>query len=81
MQNGQRFMIDQTLEMLEKEMDPDNFFRISRQFIISIKAIRKINQSFNGQLKVDLEPVLNEGVLISREKSSQLKKWLDQSGF
>jgi two-component system response regulator LytT len=79
MHDSQRYMVDQTLEILEKELDPDVFFRISRQFIVSLKSIHKIHQSFNGQLKVELSPVLDEGVLMSREKSSQLKKWLDQS--
>lgn len=79
MQNGQRLMIDQTLELLEKEMDPGFFFRISRQFIVSFKSIHKIYQSFNGQLKIELSPALDEAVLMSREKSNLLKKWLDQS--
>ncbi|RKR80343.1 LytTR family two component transcriptional regulator [Mucilaginibacter gracilis] len=79
MYNGQRLMIDQTLEILEKEMDPEIFFRVSRQFIVSLKAIHKIHQSFNGQLKIELTPALDEAILISREKSAQLKKWLDQS--
>jgi two-component system LytT family response regulator len=74
-----RYMIEQTLEVLEKEMDPETFFRISRQFIVALKSILKIHQSFNGQLKIELSPALEEGVLMSREKSTQLKKWLDQS--
>ncbi|OKS84641.1 LytR/AlgR family response regulator transcription factor [Mucilaginibacter polytrichastri] len=78
---SQRFMIDQTLEVLEKEMDPETFFRISRQFIVSIKSIHKIHQSFNGQLKIELLPALDDSVLMSRDKSNQLKKWLDQSAM
>jgi two-component system LytT family response regulator len=77
---SQRYMIDQPLEILEKEMDPETFFRISRQFIVSLKSIHKIHQSFNGQLKIELSPAADEGVLMSREKSGQLKKWLDQPG-
>lgn len=76
---SERFMIDQTLEMLEKELNPEAFFRISRQFIVSLKAINKIHQSFNSQLKIELLPALEESVLLSREKSNQLKKWLDHS--
>lgn len=79
--NSQRYVIDQTLEVLEKEMDPQVFFRVSRQLIVSLKSIHKIYQSFNGQLKIELKPAQDEGVLISRDKSSQLKKWLDQSGL
>lgn len=76
--NAQRFVVDQTLEILEKELDPEIFFRISRQFIVSLKAIHKIHQSFNGQLKIELLPPLDEHVLTSRERSTQLKKWLNQ---
>lgn len=79
MDNSQHYVIDQPLEVLEKEMDPQVFFRVSRQVIVSLKSIHKIYQSFNGQLKIELTPALDEGILISRDKSNQLKKWLDQS--
>jgi two-component system, LytTR family, response regulator LytT len=79
--NSQRFTIDQTLETLENELDPDVFFRISRQLIVSLKSIHKIHQSFNGQLNLELAPSLKENVLISRDKSTQLKKWLDQANL
>lgn len=78
-QDSKRFIIDQTLEVLEHELDPEFFFRITRQFIISLKSIDQIYQHFNAQLKVKLTPALNEGVIISRERSALLKKWLDQS--
>jgi two-component system response regulator LytT len=74
---AQRFIIEQTLEELEQEMNPRDFFRISRQYIFSIKAIQKIHQSFNGKLQVDLIPAINEGILVSREKSALLKTWLN----
>lgn len=78
---SQRFVVDQTLEILEKELDPEVFFRISRQVIVSLKSIQQIHQTFNGQLKVELSPALDESVVLSREKSNQLKKWLGQSGL
>jgi len=76
---SQRFVVDQTLEILEKELDPAIFFRVSRQVIVSLKSIRNIHQTFNGQLKIELSPALDESVVLSREKSNQLKKWLGQS--
>lgn len=77
--DARRFTIDQTLEMLDRELDPQFFFRISRQYIVSLSAIDKISQSFNGQLKVQLNPPVNDELLVSRERSSQLKNWLNQS--
>lgn len=77
--DSKRLMIDQTLEILAHELDPECFFRISRQFIISLKSIDKIHQHFNGQLKIELIPSVQESVVISRDRSALLKKWLDQS--
>lgn len=77
--DSKRLMVDQTLEILAHELDPECFFRISRQFIISLKSIDKIHQHFNGQLKIELIPSVQESVVISRDRSALLKKWLDQS--
>lgn len=78
-QDGQQLIIDQSLEVLDGELDPELFFRISRQYIISLGAIDKIHQGFNGQLKIELKPLVKDSVTISRERSNKLKKWLDQS--
>ena len=76
---GKRYVVDQTLEELEQELDPTDFFRISRQFIVSVKSIAKIHQSFNGKLKVDLNPATECEILTSREKAVGLKNWLNNS--
>lgn len=78
MHNAQRYAIDQTLESLAQELDPSKFFRASRQIIVCVKAVGKITQSFNGQIKIELNPSTDEGILLSREKSGQLKKWLGE---
>ncbi|QHS61282.1 LytR/AlgR family response regulator transcription factor [Chitinophaga agri] len=72
---GDRYAIDQTLEELEQELHPKEFFRATRQYIVSAAAIRKIHQTFNGKLRLDLHPPTEE-VLVSREKSIALRKWL-----
>jgi two-component system, LytTR family, response regulator LytT len=74
----ERYIVDQTLEELENELDPSIFFRATRQFIISQKAIAKIHQHFAGKLKIELNPAVKEEVLLSREKSSALKEWLNK---
>lgn len=70
-----RYAIDLTLEELEQELNPRDFFRATRQYIVSAGAIQKIHQVFNGKLKLDLNPPTEE-VIVSREKSSALRKWL-----
>lgn len=75
--SNKRYAIEQTLEELESELDPGEFFRISRQYIISIKSIAHIHQSFNGKVKIELNTPVPEVILASREKSAALKRWLD----
>jgi two-component system response regulator LytT len=78
-QDSKRYALEETLEELEQELNPNDFFRVTRQFIISVKSITKIHQSFNGKLKLDLTPATAEGILVSREKSAGLKRWLNHS--
>lgn len=80
MKDSQRYVIDTTLEVLQAELDPEDFFRISRQFIISFGSIESIYQLFNSQVKVSLKPQLYEPVTLSRDRSNILKKWLDKPG-
>jgi two-component system, LytTR family, response regulator LytT len=74
----ERYIIEQTLEELDSELDPSVFFRATRQFIVSRKAISKVHQHFGGKLKLELTPPAKEEVLLSREKSSSLKEWLSR---
>jgi len=40
--NGKKYLLDTTLENLEKELDPENFFKINRKAIINIKSIETL---------------------------------------
>jgi len=75
--SGKKFMMDYTLDELEDCLEPQMFYRLNRQFISSFDAISKSYQWDKGKLKVDLEPAFNDVVLISRDKASDFKKWLD----
>lgn len=66
-----------TLEELEKQLDSQLFFRANRQFIIHIDAIQNVFNHFNGKLKVELKNYSDLDILISREKSSAFKAWMD----
>ena len=73
---GEEFIYDQALETLEKQLNPDDFFRINRQFILSPKAIKDIVQHTNSRLKIILHPVTQTDVIVARERVKDFKKWL-----
>lgn len=75
--DNKQFLIDYTLEELEKCLDPSQFFRINRQFIAHLAAIQKIHTYFNGKLKLELLPTTPQEVLVSREKSQSFKSWVE----
>lgn len=76
-QSGKRFIIDQPLDELEKQLNPNQFFRLNRQFLASEESIGLIHRYFKGKLKVDLKPATSEDVIVSREKATKFKVWMD----
>jgi len=76
--NNKEEIVDYTLDNLEEEFDPVYFFRANRQFIVHVNSIEKITNSFNGKLKVELKEHKNKEVLISKEKATKFKEWLDK---
>ncbi|MCP4156140.1 MAG: response regulator transcription factor [bacterium] len=74
---GKRHIVDLTLDRLEEQLDPEQFFRVNRQFIVNINAVAKVHTFFNGKLILETEPKYVEKLTISREKARQFKMWLD----
>jgi len=74
--DNRNYLIECTLELLEHELDPGDFFRISRKFIIPLKAIKEIVLYSNSRLKVILPSFKEEHVIVSREKVSDFKAWI-----
>jgi len=70
------YLIDSTLEILEQELDRKEFFRVSRKFIVPLKAIKEIQVYTNSRLKVILPSYKEDEVVVSREKVQDFKSWL-----
>lgn len=75
--SGQRMPLDYSLDQIEKILDKNLFFRINRQFIIQLDAIKKIMAYYNSRLILQLEPGIDTDVIISRERVSDFKNWLE----
>lgn len=74
---GRTFPLDESLETIEKEVDPKVFFRVNRQFLISVRAIKEISVYSNSRLKVVLQHFSEEEIIVSRERVSEFKQWLN----
>jgi len=69
------FVIDYSLERLEKLLNPIKFFRINRQYIIETNSIKKMDISNKSRIDVILNDNTKE--VVSRSKTKQFKDWLD----
>jgi two-component system response regulator LytT len=74
--DNRNYLIESTLEVLEHELDPSEFFRVSRKFIIPMKAIKEITVYSNSRLKVILPTYKDDEVVVSREKVTEFKTWI-----
>jgi two-component system, LytTR family, response regulator LytT len=74
--DNQKYLIDYSLDELEKTLSPADFFRVNRQYIISNKCVQAIHSWFNQKLIIELKPAAENQVIISREKANSFKAWM-----
>jgi DNA-binding LytR/AlgR family response regulator len=75
--DGRNYLLDTTLEQLEDELSPKNFFRISRKFYININAIKDIISYTNSRLQLKLNSFIEQEVIVARERVKDFKLWLE----
>lgn len=73
---GKRYPLDFSLEKLEEMLPADQYFRINRQFIVGIGAIREMYSVSKSRVKLNLQPPCNLDTIVSAERSPVFKKWL-----
>lgn len=75
---GQKFILDQSLSDIEKQLDPSGFYRVNRKYLVQMNAIKKIKAYPKSKLQLELEPVIADEIIISQENVSAFKEWMGQ---
>ncbi len=73
--DGNQYLFDITLESLEKRLNPDLFFRVNRQFIISLSCIDKMYSETRGRVRIETHTPVKE-ITVSIDRASEFKNWL-----
>ena len=73
----QRYIIDSSLDVINEDLNPDNFFRISRSCIVSMKAIRSIVKQ-TGRLRITATPESPFEMTVSRSRVDDFLEWLEK---
>ena len=76
-ENKRNYLIDDTLEILETKLNPTQFYRVNRKFIVNINAIKDIISYCNSRLKLHLNNFNEEEIIVSRERVKDFKTWLN----
>lgn len=75
--NGERYSINSSLDALVEQLNPKEFFRLNRKAIASFQSIEKIVRFSDSKLKVALKPAAPFDLIVSKEKVSKFKAWLE----
>lgn len=73
---GRDLPLDESLDRLEKQLDPQQFFRINRQVIASLRSIKELLAYSKSRVKVRFEPPYESDAVVSSERSAEFKRWL-----
>jgi two-component system response regulator LytT len=76
LKNGKWFSYSRTLEQIEGSLNPANFIRANKQFIVARNSVKNITIWFDSRLliSIDIEPP--ERIYVSKNKAAEFKAWL-----
>jgi DNA-binding LytR/AlgR family response regulator len=76
--DNRNHILDYTLEQLEEMLDPTEFYRINRKYLVRSAAIQDIISYSNSRLKLVLKGSQDNDIIVARERVQEFKSWLDR---
>lgn len=73
---GRDLPLEESLDRLEKQLDPARFIRLNRQLIVELRSIKELLAYSKSRVKVILDPPYGEDAIVSSERSAEFKRWL-----
>lgn len=74
----QKYVIDSSLDVIGEELNPQEFFRISRSCIVAMKAIRSIIKQPGSRLRIMASPESQFEMTVSRSRVDDFLAWLEK---
>ncbi len=76
--DGRKHILDFTLDQLETMVNPADYFRINRKYMINSKSILDMISYTNSRLKLRLQGSDDSDIIVARERVQEFKEWLDR---
>jgi two-component system, LytTR family, response regulator LytT len=77
-QQGIKYLISKSLRDLTMALDPADFYRINKKYLVHIESLRKFKLCVAGRIEVELFPAPREKVFINQVRMQDFKKWVTQ---
>lgn len=77
--NKTSYAVDYTLDALDNILNPEQFFRINRKYIVNMNSISEMIAYSRGRVKLNLNPAADEELdaIVSVERSPKFKQWMN----
>lgn len=76
LKDGTQYPYSRTLEQINATLNPNNFYRANKQFIIARNAVQSITIWFDNRLLITLDTETPERIYVSKNKASDFKEWM-----
>ncbi|TDQ27781.1 LytR/AlgR family response regulator transcription factor [Tenacibaculum caenipelagi] len=75
--SNRSYLIDNSLEHWQEQLNPEQFFRANRTFMVHINAIKDMVSYTNSRLQLKLHSYDEAEIIVSRERVKDFKNWID----
>ena len=74
--DGRCMTLDKSLDAMQQQLDPREFFRANRQYIIARKAVRDISRWFKSKLRVNMLIAPPDDIVVPNTSAAEFKQWM-----
>ncbi|SEB53090.1 DNA-binding response regulator, LytR/AlgR family [Tenacibaculum sp. MAR_2009_124] len=75
--SNRNYLIDNSLEHWNEQLNPEQFFRVNRTYIVHINSIKDIVSYTNSRLQLKLHNYDEAEIIVSRDRVKDFKNWIE----
>ena len=76
--DGNSYPLRSALDSIYNTLDPTNFIRANRQYILNREGVRDISVWFDGRLRVNMKVEVPEAIFISKNRVVEFRQWMER---
>jgi len=72
------FLVQQTLDEVQQQLDDSQFFRANRRIILNFKAFQQFKPIEHGKLELVVDPPTKEHIIVSQKRAKSFREWINR---